>query len=109
MARADSRLQNTPAQVLWQQPAVSSPVQLAGLNFPNRVGLAAGLDKNGRCIDELGAMGEVGWVGRGSLGRDDGRIPLFPPGRAALRSSHDATQVRRQARFSAAPRPPWSH
>ena len=27
-----------------------------------------------RLLDELGAMGEVGWVGRGSLGRDDGRI-----------------------------------
>src|SRR6185503_7956751 len=42
------------------------PVTLAGLKFPNRVGLAAGLDKNGRCIDGLGAMGfgsiEVGTV-----------------------------------------------
>jgi dihydroorotate dehydrogenase len=39
---------------------------LAGLRFPNRVGLAAGLDKNARCIDGLGAMGfgfvEVGTV-----------------------------------------------
>jgi dihydroorotate dehydrogenase len=36
------------------------------LKFPNRVGLAAGLDKNARCIDALGAMGfgfvEVGTV-----------------------------------------------
>jgi dihydroorotate dehydrogenase len=36
------------------------------LRFPNRVGLAAGLDKNGRCIDGLAAMGfgfiEVGTV-----------------------------------------------
>ena len=42
------------------------PVVVAGLRFPNRVGLAAGLDKNGRCIDGLGAMGfgfiEVGTV-----------------------------------------------
>ena len=42
------------------------PGELAGLKFPNRVGLAAGLDKNGRCIDGLGAMGfgfiEVGTV-----------------------------------------------
>ena len=38
-----------------------------------------------RLLDELGAMGEVGWVGRGSLGRDDGRIALFRPGRDALR------------------------
>jgi dihydroorotate dehydrogenase len=61
-----ARLQNTPAQCLWWQPRVRDPVTLAGLRFPNRVGLAAGLDKNGRCIDGLGAMGfgfiEVGTV-----------------------------------------------
>ena len=59
-------LQNTPATCLWSQPRVSDPVTIAGLGFPNRVGLAAGLDKNGRCIDGLGAMGfgfiEVGTV-----------------------------------------------
>src|ERR1041384_825786 len=59
-------LQNTPAQCLWQQPRVDDPVTVAGLRFPNRIGLAAGLDKNGRCIDGLGAMGfgfvEVGTV-----------------------------------------------
>ncbi len=38
-----------------------------------------------RLLDELGALGEVVWVGRGSLGRDDGRLALFRPGRAALR------------------------
>ncbi len=63
---AIARLQNTPAQCLWQQSRVSDPVLLAGLKFPNRIGLAAGLDKNGRCIDGLGAMGfgfiEVGTV-----------------------------------------------
>ncbi len=61
-----ARLQNTPLQCGWAQPRVTSPVTLAGLRFPNRVGLAAGLDKNGRCIDGLGAMGfgfiEVGTV-----------------------------------------------
>ena len=30
-------------------------------------------------------MGEVAWVGRGSLGRDDGRVVLFRPGRELLR------------------------
>jgi dihydroorotate dehydrogenase len=58
--------QNTPLQWLWSQPVVSDPIVLAGLQLPNRVGLAAGLDKNGRCIDALGAMGfgfiEVGTV-----------------------------------------------
>ena len=61
-----ARLQNTPAQCLWAAPRVDDPLELAGLRFPNRVGLAAGLDKNGRCIDGLGAMGfgfiEVGTV-----------------------------------------------
>ncbi len=38
-----------------------------------------------RMLDELGALGEVAWVGRGSLGRDDGRIALVRPGREVLR------------------------
>jgi dihydroorotate dehydrogenase len=63
---AIAALQNTPAQCLWSRSRVDDPVTLAGLRFPNRVGLAAGLDKNGRCIDGLGAMGfgfiEVGTV-----------------------------------------------
>ena len=63
---AIAQLQNTPAQALWAQPRVFDPVVVAGLRFPNRVGLAAGLDKDGRCIDGLGAMGfgfiEVGTV-----------------------------------------------
>jgi ATP-dependent Lhr-like helicase len=37
-----------------------------------------------RLLDELGAAGEVAWVGQGSLGRDDGRIRLFRPDRLAL-------------------------
>jgi len=63
---AIAALQNTPAQCLWSQRRIDDPVTLVGLRFPNRVGLAAGLDKNGRCIDGLGAMGfgfiEVGTV-----------------------------------------------
>ena len=63
---AIAQLQNTAAQALWTRPRVHDPVSVAGLNFVNRVGLAAGLDKNGRCIDGLGAMGfgfiEVGTV-----------------------------------------------
>ena len=61
-----ARLQNTPLQCLWEQRRIADPVSVAGLKFPNRMGLAAGLDKNGRCIDGLGAMGfgfiEVGTV-----------------------------------------------
>lgn len=58
--------QRTPLQWAWCQSRVEDPVELAGLRFPNRVGMAAGLDKNARCIDALGAMGfgfvEVGTV-----------------------------------------------
>jgi dihydroorotate dehydrogenase len=61
-----SRLQNTPLACLWASQRVQDPVQVAGLTFPNRIGMAAGLDKNGRVIDGLGAMGfgfvEVGTV-----------------------------------------------
>jgi ATP-dependent Lhr-like helicase len=37
-----------------------------------------------RLLDELGAAGEVSWIGHGSLGRDDGRIALYRPDRLAL-------------------------
>ncbi len=30
-----------------------------------------------RLLDELGAAGEVVWIGRGAIGRDDGRVALF--------------------------------
>ncbi|MFA7270637.1 MAG: quinone-dependent dihydroorotate dehydrogenase [Sterolibacterium sp.] len=42
------------------------PVRVMGLDFPNRVGLAAGLDKNGEAIDGLAKLGfgflEIGTV-----------------------------------------------
>lgn len=60
------RTQNTPLARLYGTPRIDDPVTLAGLHFPNRVGLAAGLDKNARCIDAFSAMGfgfvEVGTV-----------------------------------------------
>ena len=34
-----------------------SPVKLMGLSFPNRIGLAAGLDKNALHIDGLATLG----------------------------------------------------
>jgi dihydroorotate dehydrogenase len=61
-----ARLQGTPAKWAWCNGFTDDPVELAGLRFPNRVGLAAGLDKNARCIDAFGGMGfgfvEVGTV-----------------------------------------------
>ena len=59
-------IQHTPLVGGIAQKRIDDPVTLAGITFPNRVGLAAGLDKNGRCIDGLGALGfgfvEVGTV-----------------------------------------------
>ena len=47
-----------------------------------------------RLLDELGALGEVAWVGCGPLGRDDGRIALFRPGRGdVLRAALVAGQA----------------
>jgi len=37
-----------------------------------------------RLLDELGAAGEVAWVGHGRLGADDGRVALYRPDRLAL-------------------------
>ena len=48
-------------------PGISTePIEVMGIKFPNRIGLAAGLDKSGNCISALGAMGfgsiEVGTI-----------------------------------------------
>ena len=51
---------------LIAQPVTGTPVEVMGIKFPNAVGLAAGLDKNGACIDALAALGfgfiEIGTV-----------------------------------------------
>ena len=61
-----AKIQRTPLEWAYCNARVDDPITLAGLSFPNRVGLAAGLDKNARCIDGLAAMGfgfiEVGTV-----------------------------------------------
>lgn len=46
--------------------APAEPVRVMGLNFPNRVGLAAGLDKCGDTIDALGALG-FGFIEMGTI------------------------------------------
>ena len=84
-----ARLQNTPAMCLWQQPRVADAVTVAGLRFPNRIGLAAGLDKNGECIDGLGAMGfghiEVGTVTPlAQPGNPKPRLFRIPPKQALI-------------------------
>ena len=61
-----ARTQGTPLALAYSHARVDDPIKLAGLTFTNRIGLAAGLDKNARCIDGLAAMGfgfiEVGTV-----------------------------------------------
>lgn len=68
-----ARTQNTPLACAYGQTRVDDPVTVAGLRFPNRVGMAAGLDKNARCIDGLGVMG-FGFVEVGTV------TPLPQPG-----------------------------
>jgi len=61
-------LRTTPTALLKALlPSVpDAPREVMGLSFPNPVGLAAGLDKNGECLDAWAAMGfgfiEVGTV-----------------------------------------------
>ncbi|WP_434137590.1 quinone-dependent dihydroorotate dehydrogenase [Photobacterium leiognathi] len=61
-----SRFTGTPLDLFYRQHLPERPVEVMGLTFKNPVGLAAGLDKNGECIDAFGAMGfgfvEVGTV-----------------------------------------------
>ncbi|NOS96306.1 MAG: dihydroorotate dehydrogenase (quinone), partial [Methylotenera sp.] len=51
---------------LYPAPPVCQPRQVMGIAFPNAVGLAAGLDKNGAVIDGMAALGfgfvEIGTV-----------------------------------------------
>lgn len=51
---------------LYPAPPVCQPRQVMGITFPNAVGLAAGLDKNGAVIDGMAALGfgfvEIGTV-----------------------------------------------
>lgn len=60
------RFQGTPVDLIYRQHLPERSVECMGLRFKNPVGLAAGLDKNGECIDAFGAMGfgfvEVGTV-----------------------------------------------
>lgn len=59
-------------------PAVDDPIDLMGLQFPNRVGLAAGLDKDARHLDGLAALG-FGFLELGTV------TPLAQPGNSRPR------------------------
>ena len=84
-----ARGQRTPLQWAWCNETVHDPITLAGLTFPNRVGMAAGLDKNARCIDALAAMGfgfvEVGTVTpKAQPGNPKPRMFRLPEARALI-------------------------
>ena len=68
-----ARIQHTPLMCAIRQTRIDDPVTVAGLRFPNRIGLAAGLDKNGRCIDGFGSLG-FGFIEVGTV------TPLAQPG-----------------------------
>ncbi|MDF7761141.1 quinone-dependent dihydroorotate dehydrogenase [Kosakonia cowanii] len=73
------RITGTPLEALVRQRVPAKPVQCMGVTFKNPLGLAAGLNKNGECIDALGAMGfgsiEIGTVTpRPQPGNDKPRI-----------------------------------
>lgn len=61
-----ARIGRSPLRAFLHQSVAAKPVQCMGLEFPNPVGLAAGLDKNATCIDAFAQMGfgfiEVGTV-----------------------------------------------
>ncbi|MGI4813905.1 MAG: quinone-dependent dihydroorotate dehydrogenase [Janthinobacterium lividum] len=59
-------------------PRVHAPCTVMGLEFPNRVGLAAGLDKDGACIDGLASLG-FGFIEVGTV------TPRAQPGNATPR------------------------
>ncbi len=71
------------------RPVPSAPARVMGLDFPNPVGLAAGLDKNGAHIDALARLGfgfiEVGTVTpRPQPGNPRPRMFRIPQARAVI-------------------------
>jgi dihydroorotate dehydrogenase len=74
---------------LFAPKVTSKPVELLGLSFPNPVGLAAGLDKNGDYIDALGNLGfgfiEIGTITpRSQPGNPQPRLFRLPEHQAII-------------------------
>jgi dihydroorotate dehydrogenase len=83
------RSQHNLLKSIYQQNIVDKPVDVFGITFKNPVGLAAGLDKNGECIDAFAAMGfgfiEIGTVTpKPQLGNDKPRMFRLPQGQAII-------------------------
>jgi len=82
-------LRLAPVRSLIGRQVPSKPVILFGLEFQNRVGVAAGLDKNGKYLKALAVMGfghiEVGTVTpRPQAGNPKPRIFRLPKDRALI-------------------------
>lgn len=60
------RLERSGLLNLYPRPAKCQPREVMGIQFPNPVGLAAGLDKNGAYIDALAALG-FGFIEIGTI------------------------------------------
>lgn len=76
-------------RAVYKRRVPDLPVEVMGLRFPNPVGLAAGLDKDGACIDGLAALGfgflEVGTVTpRPQPGNPRPRLFRLPKHRALI-------------------------
>jgi len=83
------RTQNNLLNCVYKQNLADKPVQAFGLTFKNPLGLAAGLDKNGECIDAFGAMGfgfiEIGTVTpKPQPGNDKPRMYRLPQGQSII-------------------------
>ncbi|WP_394205819.1 quinone-dependent dihydroorotate dehydrogenase [Shewanella waksmanii] len=80
---------HSPLNCFYGQKFDAAPVEFMGLTFPNPVGLAAGMDKDGECIDAFHAMGfghiEVGTVTpRPQPGNDQPRLFRIKPAKAII-------------------------
>ena len=83
------RSQHNFLNLAYKQKITDKPAELFGLRFKNAVGLAAGLDKNGECIDGFAAMG-FGFIEVGTVtplpqdGNDKPRMFRLPKGQAII-------------------------
>ena len=83
------RTQRNVLSAFYSQKLAPKPIECLGMTFDNPIGLAAGLDKNGECVDAFAAMGfgfvEVGTVTpKPQLGNDKPRIFRLPEHNAII-------------------------
>ncbi|RLL39570.1 quinone-dependent dihydroorotate dehydrogenase [Acinetobacter cumulans] len=84
-----SMLKSSHKMGLMHQSVASKPVTCMGIEFPNPVGLAAGLDKNGAYIDALASQG-FGFIEIGTItplpqaGNPEPRLFRLPKAKAII-------------------------